>query len=376
MFGIASVAGPLLGGVFTDRVTWKLCFLINLPIGAITIIVIIFILRINREDNPEGLSFLGRLQNLDLIGACIIVPAVICLLLALQWGGSTYPWNNSRIIGLFVGFGLLISIFIYSQLRLGDKATLPPRLFRNRSVLAAVTFSFFFGAGFFALIYYLPLYFQSVKGSSATQSGIELLPLLLATVISSIVTGGLISAIGYYTPVLILCMALFAIGSGLITTYAIDTPFGNWFGYQVLAGAGIGAGFQGGILTVQTVLPLEDVPVATAVISFFQQLGGALFIAISQTVFQNGLVSAIQVQVPELPPDALLHAGATQIRNVLASVGLSDKLRGALIAYVKGLTNTYYISVACACVAFLAACCLEWKSVKKGPAKKEVALAV
>ena len=376
MFGIASVAGPLLGGVFTDRVTWKLCFLINLPIGAITVIVIIFILKIAREDNPDGLSFLKRVQKLDLIGASIIVPAVICLLLALQWGGSTYPWNNSRIIGLFVGFVLLISIFVYSQLKLGDKATLPPRLFRNRSVLAAVALSFFFGAGFFALIYYLPLYFQSVKGSSATQSGIELLPLLLATVISSIVTGALISAIGYYTPILILCMALFAIGSGLITTYAVDTPFGKWFGYQVLAGAGIGAGFQGGIVTVQTVLPLEDVPVATAVISFFQSLGGALFIAVSQTVFQNGLVSAIQVQLPQLPPDALLHAGATQIRNVLARAGLSDKLPEALIAYVKGLTNTYYITVACACAAFLAACCLEWKSVKNGPVKKEIAMAV
>ena len=345
----------------------------SLPIGAITIVTIIFILKITREDNPENLRFLQRVKQVDLIGASIIVPAVICLLLPLQWGGSVYPWNSSRIIGLFVGFALLISIFIYSQIKLGDQATLPPRLFKNRSILAAIAFAFFFGAGFFALVFYLPLYFQSVKGSTATESGIQLLPLLLTTVISSIVTGALITFIGYYTPVLIVCMSLFAIGSGLITTFTVDTPFGKWFGYQVLAGAGIGAGFQGAILTVQTVLPLEDVPIGTAIISFFQSLGGALFIAISQTVFQNGLISAIQVEVPGLPPDLLLHAGATQIRNVLASVRQSDKLREALIAYVKGLTDCYYITVACALVALISACCLEWKSVKKGGVKKGAA---
>jgi len=115
----------------------------SLPIGAVSIVVIYFFLRIPRENNPDNLSVTQRILKLDLIGASILVPAVICLLLALQWGGSTYPWNNSRIIGLFIGFGLLTIIFVYTQIRLGDRGTLPPRLFKNRNVVCALAFALF-----------------------------------------------------------------------------------------------------------------------------------------------------------------------------------------------------------------------------------------
>jgi predicted MFS family arabinose efflux permease len=144
--------------------------------------VIILYLHIHRDNNPDKLTLPQRILKLDLIGASILVPAVICLLLALQWGGSTYPWKSSKIIGLFVGFGLLAAIFIFSQIKLGDKGTLPPRLFKNRNVVCALAFALFFGSGFFAIIFYIAIYFQSVKGSSATHAGIQLLPLLISTV--------------------------------------------------------------------------------------------------------------------------------------------------------------------------------------------------
>jgi len=204
----------------------------SLPIGALSMIIIQFYLHIHRENNPEHLTFVQRILKLDLIGAAILMPAVICLLLALQWGGNTYAWKSSRIIGLFCGFGGLAILFTFSQLRLGDAGLLPPRLFKDRNIVFAMAFAFFFGAGFFAIIYYLAIYFQSVKGSSATHAGIQLLPLLISTVLSSIATGALISAIGYYVPVMLFCMILFSIGSGLITTWGITTPLGKWFGYQ------------------------------------------------------------------------------------------------------------------------------------------------
>lgn len=307
-----------------------------------------------------------RILKLDLIGASILVPAVVCLLLALQWGGTTYPWNSSRIIGLFVGFALLTIIFIYSQIKLGDKGTLPPRLFKNRNVAFALVFACFFGSGFFALIFYLAIYFQSVKGSSATHAGIQLLPLLISTVLSSIVTGGLITAIGYYAPIMLFCMVLFCIGSGLITTFSLTTPLPQWFGYQVLTGLGIGVGFQGGVVTVQTVLPLSDVPVATACVSFFQTLGGALFISVAQTLFQNGLLSGIEKNAPMLDADVFLHSGATEIRSLLGDMHQIGELDAVLQAYVEGLTHTYWITTACAIAAFCACCGLEWRSVKKG----------
>ena len=328
--------------------------------------VIAFVLNIHRENNPNGLSVRERILKLDLIGAGILVPTVVCLLLALQWGGSTYPWKDSKIIGLFVGFGLLAMVFAYSQIRLGDQATLPPRFFRDRNVVCALAFGFFFGAGFFALIFYLAIYFQSVKGSSATHAGIQLLPLLISTVLSSIATGGLISAVGYYTPIVILCMSLFAIGSGLITTFSITTPLSHWFGFQVLAGLGIGVGFQTGVVVVQTVLPLKDVPVATACVAFFQSLGGALFISVAQSLFQNGLLSGIEKYAPNLPAETFLQSGATSIRQILASLHQMDKLDAVLQAYVDGLTHTFWITCACAIAAFVAACGLEWRSVKKG----------
>jgi hypothetical protein len=288
------------------------------------------------------------------------------LLLALQWGGSTYPWNNSRIIGLFVGFAAMAILFVYVQYRLGDNGTLPPRLFKNRNVVSALFFAFFFGAGFFALIFYIAIYFQSVKGSSATRSGIEILPLLLGVVFASMATGGLISAIGIYAPVLIFCMALFAIGAGLITTFDIGTPVRLWIPYQAVAGIGIGAGFQGGILVVQTVLPLSDVPVGTTAVTFCQQLGGAIFVSVAQTVFANGLLSGLQANAPTLNPMIFLHSGATSIRPILEQLQAEDQLESVLKGYVQGLSDCFWIAVACAICAFITACTFEWKNIKKG----------
>lgn len=160
-------------------------------------------------------------------------------------------------------------------------------------------------------------------------------------------------------------MALFSIGAGLITTFNVHTPLREWFGYQVLAGLGIGAGFQIGAIVVQTVLPQEWIPVGTACVQFFQSLGGAIFIAVGQTVFQNGLIEGIEsANIGIENPRIFINSGVSQARNILAQMHKEDALPAVLNAYMKGLRNTYYISLACAICAFLSVLCLEKKSVK------------
>lgn len=212
----------------------------------------------------------------------------------------------------------------------------------------------------------LALYFQAVKGDSAVQAGIKILPLLLATVVTSISSGVAISIIGYYTPILIFCSVLYAVGAGLITTWGVDTGLPKWFGYQVLTGLGVGAGFQVAPLVVQTTLTQEWVPVGTACVQFFQAFGGAVFVSVGQAVFQHGLISGIKKDDLGIDPDIFINSGASEVRDVLERMGRLDALDAVLEAYMDGLRNTFIIAVTCAACAAVCALGLRWKNLKQG----------
>lgn len=341
--------------------------LISLPIGAVSAVVVLLVLNPPpRPKSESDKSVLTRIRELDLFGALLLTAAVTCLLLVLQWGGKEYPWKSGAIIGLLVGFGLLTIVFIGLQIWLGEKGTLPPRIISQRTVASCCTFVILFGGSAYILMYYLPIFFQSIRGSSAIQSGIELLPMLLGLVVSSFAVGALVTWLGYYTPFLIGSTALFGVGAGLITTYDADIPTSTWIGFQILAGAGLGAGFQVPQAAVQTVLAQEDIPVGSSALIFFQNLGGSIFISVGQSVFQNSLSTALKQLAPTVNPAVVFSAGATGLEQALKAVGQGSAYQAVLDAYNRGLQDTFRVSLGLGLGALVATLFVEWKNVKHG----------
>ncbi|EPQ52861.1 MFS general substrate transporter [Gloeophyllum trabeum ATCC 11539] len=359
IYGVGAITGPLIGGALTAEVTWRWCFWLNLPIGAVTLGIISLFLR--EPHCPQTESIPRRLMSIDWLGIALLHGSVISLLIALQNGGVRDAWGAGVTIAELVVFGVLLLVFMALQVYLGERATVPVRLFKNRTIFAATTHNFAVGATYFSLAYFLPIYFQAVLGTSALGAGIHTLPLIIATIVSIIATTTAVTFVGYVPPFMIFGSTVASIGTGLIHLLSptTSTSTGKWIGYQIIAGVGLGTTYQLAYVASQTVLSAADVEVGTAIVVFSQTLGGCLFVSISQSIYQNKFLKNLG-SVPGVDIPAVIAGGMTTFRSTVPE----NLLPQVIVASSRALRDAMTPSIALACLAFVSSLFIEWKSTR------------
>ncbi|HWV36235.1 MAG TPA: MFS transporter, partial [Thermomicrobiales bacterium] len=356
VFGVSSVAGPLLGGYLTDAINWRWIFYVNVPVGAVALVLTTIALQ---------MPVVKRNHKIDYLGAALVVAAVSSLLLYLNWAGEQYGWGDIRALWLLIASIVLTVFFVLAENR-AEEPILPMRLFKNSIFSVGNAFGFLSGLAMFGGIIFLPLYFQGVMGMSATRSGLAMIPMVAGLLSMSITSGLLVTKTGRYKIFPILGSALIIVALFMLSRLQVDTPYWQIAFYAFFFGLGLGFTMQTVMVAVQNAVQFRDMGVATSSLTFTRSLGGAIGTAIFGAILNSRLTTHLTdlavstgFDLSSLPKEAT--------GNIQAMQSLPEPAKSLVLgAYTDALTDLFLVAIPFVFVSLLIALMLKEIPLRSG----------
>ena len=345
VFGTSSVLGPVLGGAFAGQDSllgidgWRWIFYLNVPIGLVALVVVSRVLDLPRKTSDA---------RIDHIGAALLTTTIVPVLLVAE-KGREWGWGSGLTVGMVVLTVVSLVLFVLRERAVGEAAILPLRVFRSGVFSITSVTSLLVGAGMFGGLVVLPLYLQIVRGSSPTEAGLQLIPLMIGIFVMSTVSGLVMSRTGRYKLLPVVGTALMFVALLLMSTLGVDTPIWQAMVYMVVMGAGLGLSMQTLVISVQNALPPQDMGVATSSVTFFRSLGGTLGAAASLAVLFGSLAGNITARareagLPQEVVDRFSSASALDDSSIIAT--LPDAVQQVVLQGFADSTSVVFLTVA------------------------------